>query len=361
MEAGIRRSIGQGFRVAGRGGPGIGFFAGCWILVGVCVVVAVISTRVPAELFRAPEPVTQPAVRQAPAPTAPSQTPPAEAPASPSQGTPTADGSTKTDLFKQLATEPKPATSITQPATPPAPSSAAQRAAERDRILGEWLSRAWPILLLCVLLSMAANIWLTGGQIGYLAKLLNTQQARVSDIWAAGARSFGALLAGTLLSLVVGGGLMAVVFLVAWIFSLLSALPNWLLLTLGLVIGAAILIGIVWISVRLAFWFIAIVVDQRGPIVGLRASFQSTRGRWWQLCGLMGLLVLMAFGVSILFSVLENVGRIVGGIGGAVLGLVFNLVGAVVSLYVGFAVTAALITFYQDTKSVSSSAPPTAP
>ena len=59
MGPSITRSLGQGFRAASRSWAGIGFFAGSWILVGVCVLFAVAMTGIPEELVLPEPPVAE--------------------------------------------------------------------------------------------------------------------------------------------------------------------------------------------------------------------------------------------------------------------------------------------------------------
>jgi len=49
-----------------------------------------------------------------------------------------------------------------------------------------------------------------------------------------------------------------------------------------------------YISVRLSFWSVAIVIDGRGLIDGARAAWELARGNWWRLAGL----TLMTFGAK---------------------------------------------------------------
>ena len=70
------------------------------------------------------------------------------------------------------------------------------------------------MLLLVALCAVAAFLWLYGGQIGYLAQRVTTQQASLSTFWAAGGRAFWPLVGASLLALLVfGGALLAVVLL----------------------------------------------------------------------------------------------------------------------------------------------------
>ena len=352
MKPEIGRSIKQGFVAANRSWAAIGLFIGSWVLVIIVALVGVALTKPPAALFQEPATTSKaeaPAVR--PASPQPASTPATQ----------------KTDLFNQLAT-----TDAATPSAPNAPSPAPDAAAvrreeiaQRDRLAGEWFGRAWPVLFLVFLVVMAANLWLTGGQIGYLAKRVTAGQAKLSEFWASGTRAFGALVGGSLLSMAGLAGLALVGVLITVAFSVLANIaPNWgkiVLRLVGLILGLAILVGLIWLLVRLSFWFIAIVADRLGPIAGLRRSFRATRGQWWKIAGLGLLMSLISYGVWLPFGLLDWVSRQIGGAGEVGIGILSNLLGVIASLYVGFAMLAAYIRFYEDANTPPSITAPTGP
>ena len=347
MGPSIGRSIGQGFQAANRSWAGLAFVAGCWIVVVIFIVLIGALSRIPAELLReraAPAPT--PAVAPSTA-TAPSATP--DAPSSASQPS--------TDLFSDMATTTDEAPAAQDVQAEDAQAREREDAAERERLGAEWLRRAWPLLVLVVLVIIAGSTWLYGGEIGYLTKQVTAGRAGVSEFWLAGPRVFLALLGSSAISLSAVGAALAVMALIGWAFSRLSTtVPAWLPRILGLILGVAVGIGFLWLVVRLVFWGIAIVADRLGPIAGLKASLRAARGRWWRISGLLALLIVIAYGVSIIFALLEGLGSLIGGAGGAVVGILSSLLSAVASLYVGFAMTAALIRFYEDAKPSASSA-----
>jgi hypothetical protein len=269
-----------------------------------------------------------------------------------------------TDLFGQLELTQEAAVPAQQPAPQATPTPETQDAArqgqeaeEQARLLGQWLGRAWPLLLICLLVAIMANTWLSGGQIGYLAKRVTTQQANIAEFWIAGTRAFGALLGAWFISVLALGALALAFVLIIWLFSALAnAVPDVVLVILGLLLGLAALIGLIWLGVRLVFWYIAIVVEKLGPIAGLKAGFRATRGRWWRVAGLGLLMVLISFGVSVPFGLLEWLGNTAGGTTALVMGILSNVLGTVASLFVGFVMLAAYIRFYEDVKSASVSA-----
>ena len=313
MGPAIGRSLKQGLATASRSWAGIGLFAGIWLIVAVIAVGSIAATSPPATLFEAPLPAA----------------PPAAAPPAPTSPAPDATVAPPT----------------VSPATPAAPTvSAAQREAERTRQIDAWFGRAWPLLLVCVLLFLAVNVWLNAGQIGYLAQRVATGQAAVSEFVAAGSRAFGALLAASLLMMLGVGVPLA-------LFGILSvALPpggRVIMLLLGLIA----VVALVWAGVRLLFFAIAIVVDRMGPMAGFKTSFRITRGYWWKIFGLALLLGLLSYLVLLPFAFLEWLGGVLGGMAALILGFFGNLGTLIASLFMGFASLAALIHFYRELRS----------
>jgi hypothetical protein len=292
-------------------------YAGCWVGVFMLAFLAMALSGVPKELFQAP-----------------------------------------------ASTLPLPAQAAPQDAVAPAPTPAEgemapvdaegeRSPADQDRVVRQWLSRAWPIVGLVVLLVLAAGAWLYGGQIGYLTARLRGQPATVATFFSSGTTAFWPVLGSSLFSLVITAGVVLVIALVAW---LLSALPTTAAGIVGVVLVAAGVVALVWVLVRMMFWFIAVVADRRGPLAGLRASVEATRGKWWKTFGLLALLMVIGMGAAVTFNLLAGLGTVLGGPVGTVLQVVVTILQLlIVNLYLGFASTAALICFYEDAKA------PTAP
>ncbi|MBI3321099.1 MAG: hypothetical protein HYZ91_02390 [Candidatus Omnitrophica bacterium] len=340
MEPRIGRSIGQGFRAANKSWVGIALFIGCWIAILAIVGLGIALTRPPVELFQE----RLPSVGVPPAPGATAPTPPGSQPA---------DLFNQMEAGKEAASSPAPATAA--PATPSPQATDARRAVdERSRRIMKWFGQAWPMLGVCFLLLMATNLLLNGGQIGYLHKRVMGQPVSISEFWRAGSRAFVGLLGALLLVVLAIGIAGLTLMLLAGLFSLLGkGLPGVVVSVLSVLIGAAAVVGIVWLAVKVSFWFIAIVVDRVGPLAGFAASVRATRGRWWRTLGLGLLIVLISYAVWIPFALLEWVGNRIGGPLAPAVGVISNLLGGVASIVVGFAILAAYIQFYEDAKSIT--------
>ena len=351
MEPAVTRSIGQGFAAANRSWAGIACYAGGWLVVAAFAVLGVMMTNPPSEVFEEPQT----------AEVAPAKTPAAVLPAA---AGPQAAG--PVTVFDQMETVPQPPAEA--PATPEAAPTETPTAAEataaapaqdeqRKVVIGQWFGHAWPLLAFSLLLFIAGSSLLNAGQIGYAAKRIVAKQATIKDFWAEGSRAFLPLLSGSLLALLgLGGFLLAFMLLAA----LLSRLPKAAGAVLGVVAIAAMMIVLVWLVVRLSFWFVAIVVERLGPLAALKASFRVTKGRWWKLAGLGCLMALISYGVTLGFAVVQWVGDLIGGPAAAVLGAFGQLAAAVVGVYVSFAALSAYIRFYTDAKSGTAGSRPSA-
>ena len=341
MEPAIGRSLGEGFRAANKSWAGIGFFAGAWIVTVLIAFLGVMVTHPPAELFQQ-QPVAAPI--SAPRPAAPA------APATPATSAAPAADSTNTNLFSELDKTGAPVGRAVDTAAP-APETLGLSQAQLTQLEG-WLGRSWPVLLLTLLIVVVANLWLTGGQIGYVGKRIATQAAPVSEFWVVGNRSFVSLLLGWLLSLAAGIILVVVVALVVALLAVLSrVIPAGVVIVLGFLLGMAALVGLVWLGVRLALWFLAIVLEKATPVAGLKVSFKATKGRWWKLFGLQLLLGLIGFVVGIVFRIPAMLGALVGGVTAQSMAMLSVILGTLANLYLGFVTLGAIVRFYQDTKS----------
>ncbi len=322
MEPKIGRSIAQGFQTANRSWPGIGFMAVCWITLGLLSLGTLALTGIPWEAFQEAG-MTGPAnLRQ--------------------QVEDTQD--------KALGGIEETADDETGSEDTAVPGTDANQA--RLDAVTHWISGAWPVVVLWVLVFVAVSLWLQAGQIGYLAKLVNTQQSLLSEFWKTGTRVFLPLLGAWGISLLAFAVLAAVIALLAWIGSL-AVLPNWLAVVFAILMVVAGLVGLIWLSARILFWFVAIVVDRVGPVAGIQASLRATAGRVWKVLGLLGVVVMISIGVAITFGIIDTLAGFVGGVGKTVITAVSNILGIVVNLYLGFATSAAFIRFYGDTQATA--------
>ena len=150
------------------------------------------------------------------------------------------------------------------------------------------------------------------------------------------------------------GALLLAVTGLGFVFQgLANLLPDWLLSVLAMLLILLLIAALVWLIVRLSFWFVALVADRSGPLRGLKASFATTRRRWWKVAGLGVAISVLSYAALLPSAALEWLGNRTGGPAGIVLGVLGSLLGAAVGLYVGFAVLSAFIRFYEDTKTPS--------
>jgi len=343
----------------------MGVVAGAWIVTFIVLFLLVMSTNPPWEILQqridteatlAPTPANDTAPKEpAPEVTAPSSDATTEpAPAAPEATPPAASApaSTPPDEVKPSdAAADVPA--VAQPPQAPTQTPADRELERRARVIQAWVARSWPVLLLGFLLVVAVTLWVQGGEMGYLAKQVAGQPARVAEFWVTGTRAMGPLLASSLLSLLFTFG---VIVITVFLFWALSFLPRIVGVVFGLLFLVALGVGTVWTLVRLMFWLIAIVVDRLGPIAGLRASFRVTRGWWWKIFGLLVVFLAVFMVVGLLFALVDWLANRVGGTAGAVIAQVSSVAQLVITnLYLAFVTTAASIRLYEDLKASKAS------
>ncbi len=351
MEPRIGHAFSEGFRAANRSWVGIGFFAGTLLLVTVVSLFAIASTHPPTPSF----PLEGRAAVPAPAVELPTPTP-ARAPSATTgdvnlfnqlDATQPPAAPAATTLPPTAASAPSQTTSDQAPASAAPPDAVRTQPDEQERAVREWFGRAWPLVLLIMLVMLVVNVWLSGGQIGYLAARVSHQPAKLSLFWQQDARAFGRLLGAW--ALMMGAG-MAALLILALASALLAPLPEGVRRVLGWLVLLGLAVAGVWLLVRLSFWFIAVVIDRVGPVAGIKASLRATKGRWLKTAGLGLLIGLISIGVTLVFGLVEGAGNLIGGPAAVTLGLVGTLSRLVASLYIGFAALAAYIRFYQDVK-----------
>ncbi len=304
MQPSIKRSIGSGFPAAKKGWLGILVYALGSLLIGGVVMGAVFLTGVPEEL----------------------------------QGGAQNDSAFTEEGFA-------------------ADAAGVELLEQQQEAAADWLSRAWPVLLLVLLLAIGGGLLLNGGQIGFMGNMIQNDQAGIPEFVGAAKKSFKPLLGAWGLSLAAAVVMALALGLVSLLFAALSFLPGWLLGFLGFIVGVALFVGLVWVAVRLAFWFIAIVVDQMGPIVALKNSFEVTKGHTLKVLGLIVLMALISMAVGLVVQLLQAGASAIPGVGGF-FGIVFGLVGLVANLFVGFALIGAFVRFYLDAKGEAQTSTP---
>lgn len=312
MALSIGHSIKQGFQAANRSWAGMGVYAGGWAVVFAVAVLGFLLTGVPQEAFQGPG----------------------------------------AGLPVETIEEPAAVDETGAPLDDAAPAPALP--ADADAAMAEWTGRAWPVLVILGLITIAASTWLYAGQISYLTARVRGQAATVGTYVSGATSAFGPLLLTSLLMLAA----IAVLGLLVVISGLiLGALPEAAAGVLGGILLASGTAAVVWLMVRAAFWFIAVVADNRGPVAGLKASLAVTKGKWLKTFGLLACLFGIAIVALVLFNLLTGLAEVIGGpVGLAVQVLVTLAQLVLLNLYFGFAFVAASVRFYEDAKAPAAQA-----
>lgn len=302
MTPAIVNSIKSGFKITNRSWAGMGVFALSWAILGLLTFALIFAMNVPAELS---EPSTAAQVSV-----------------------------TNFGLDNGIVL------------TPAQEEIIRLEEEERSRIALEWLGNVWPLLLLWTLVLLAASVLIIGGQIGYLASAIRGEPTSLAKFWESAKKSFKPLILSWLL--VLGISLGFALFMV--IFGLiLSILPPILAGVLGFLFLIGLLVGMIWVVVKIAFWSIAIVIKGLGPVESLKSTFQLSNKRWWKTLGLLALLAFISMACALPINLLSTFGGLIGGGVEAALNLISGLLEfAVVNVYIGFVAMASLIRYYLD-------------
>lgn len=304
MNPSISDSVKSGVNAANKGLQGIGLYAAGWTLAAVFSVGAIMFTFPPVK-----------AIGQVV-----KNRPPAAAPAT-TQPVPSAD-----EAAKAQGTESTP----------------------EEKEVKAWALRALPVMILAGLFLMVAGIFLFGGQVGYLAKLVRGEAAKAADFLEAAKKSFKALFAAAMLSIGLGA---SIILVIGGLIALTQAvLPKLLAVVVTVLLALGLIAVIVWLGIRLFFWQLAVPADRLGPIEAWKASFRATKGRWGQVFLFSIVLWLISLAVNLVFRLLGSMGALFGaGVGGFV-AMIVGLLSIAGGLYVSFLTTAAIIRYFDETK-----------
>ncbi len=185
-------------------------------------------------------------------------------------------------------------------------------------------STLMPVLLAQMLVSLLAIFLVTPLTQGsyYLIGTETLQNEKLTSVWpfvGRAVRRWGAYLATMLL--LIGLGLVAVVVLglvvggIALAFSgairgAFSGSGAGPLITIVLLLYVALICLAIWLSIRLAFVYIVVVVERKRNWGALKRSFFLTKGSFWRIFGiwfLAGLVLMFAsFGLTAIINIFLN-------------------------------------------------------
>lgn len=310
MAATVGRAIREGVSAAARSGAGMAAFAGGWLVLGALAIGLVAATRIPPELFQFQEPAVELSGPSAPAAAA----------------GPRADAAAL-------------------------PTESSAQAHERDRLTTEWFGRAWPVLGLACMLLFAGSTAMQAGQLGYMVLQADGRHQTIADFAASARRIFGPLLGATLLSMGFAVGFILLAVLIGVLFSL-ESIPGLIRGILGVLLVVASLLAMVWVGVRMTFWFIILAADRTGPLHSLKTAFRVTRDRWWRIFGLNASVWGITLVVQLVFGALGGLLEAAGGLMGGPMALGMSLLGSglalAVNLFIGFAVLGTYVRYYKN-------------
>lgn len=217
----------------------------------------------------------------------------------------------------------------------------------RNPLIRIWFFRWWPALLSLAFFAMLSTGYLYSWKVNYLvcrssgkeflfrgsfreAMLLMNEYVKATFM------SVGACL----MILIVLGGLCAFFF---WMLpKVLAGLLTFLFITAGI-------LGFVWFSLLLTFWYPAIAYEKKGVLAGAWSSFTAAKSRIFPLIGFYLVLGLIRIGVSLVLRVLGLVFGFAGGflhLPAMILVATVSGIGYLVGIFMTFFVNASDIHYY---------------
>ncbi len=182
------------------------------------------------------------------------------------------------------------------------------------------------LLLSLVLISLGllvASVYLTA-----IAQLIRKQPSSLAalqqsavSVWGRALKLHGLLLAA---GVVVGVPVGILLFLATVIHAALAML-----------VFIVLQLAIIWVAIHLYFALPAVVVGEHGPVAAIRSSVRVVRQSLWSALGLIAIILVISFGISIVWQAL----------GSQPLG---TLVGIIANAYVMTGLSAATLLFYYD-------------
>lgn len=188
-------------------------------------------------------------------------------------------------------------------------------------VVRSWFFRSWPILALMLLSSIILFGYLFSWQMNYLAHKSSGREFVLHD----SCKEAAVLLWEYCKASLVGFGFICAAFMIGGLsFLFLGLLPKVLAGLLAFLLVMAGIIFMIWISVRLSFWYSALACDKEGVMAGLKSSFYATKGKVLPLAGFYIVLGLIRLGVNIVTKIL---GLIIGALGALIHAPAFILFG----------------------------------
>ncbi len=211
--------------------------------------------------------------------------------------------------------------------------------AQVGHALGHFFGSFVPYLFITIAVALVAQGILTGMLTGALGRGLIGDKVTIGEAW-----RIARVPAVIALSLLV----LAIVF-VPWVLfgliiaGLAAAHVTAAAVLIGVVGGIGLVVATLWVSIRLLMAVPAVVLENAGPIVALRRSWQLVQGSWWRVFGiylLAGIVVAVIAGViEIPFSVarilIEGGGSILSGLGNTakptLVALIIGAIGGIIA------------------------------
>jgi hypothetical protein len=175
------------------------------------------------------------------------------------------------------------------------------------QVLGSFVTVLIPVVLVSAVLALALNAALTGMLSAVIGRGVLGRTTSLGAAWQAG--RVGAVLAATVLLVLLGVGVLVPVAVAVVVLALLHLTPVAALL--GVLGGIASIVFEVLLLIRLSLTLPAVVLERISPVDAIKRSWQLTHRSFWRLFGILLLTaIIVAVAADVLaipFTVLEVV------------------------------------------------------
>lgn len=132
--------------------------------------------------------------------------------------------------------------------------------------------------------TLIAGVFLAGMLTVVVAEAVLGRRISIGETWR---KVRGRLLPLLGMTLLVSLGFAVAIGIVVGIIVLLAVTaPLALTVTVAILLGAGLLVAIIWAAIKISLAAPALVLERVGPIDSLRRSWSLSRGQWWRIFGI---------------------------------------------------------------------------
>lgn len=183
------------------------------------------------------------------------------------------------------------------------------------------LGAAWPALVVSAVVTLIATTFLTGVLTVVVSRAVLGEEISAGEAWAHARPRLPALVAVTLVSLMLAVGVV-VVAVGAALLAIGTGASDPAAVGAGVLAGLGAGVVATWVYIRLALAAPAVVLERRTAAAALGRSWRLVKGSWWRTFGVIALVTVIATALAGILAVPFSVlAELLNGTGGVATGL----------------------------------------